>query len=143
MAKTHVVKLTITNNTGYTMSNPTSWFDSGRVADGWNIPTTISPGTTQVVEMYELDSSLAGCSGFISYTMNAAVVTIAFSNPVSGSNKLGCGNGTKSVWDNMDNHDYEPFTETFTINSVGFTANESCTEGDVNQATVVLTVQNS
>jgi hypothetical protein len=139
MAKAHVVKLTIKNNTGYTMSNPSSTFESGRVADGWNIPTTISPGDTAVVEMYERDWALAGCSGYINYTLNNQIVTIAFSNPKIGSNKLGCGVGGQKIQDNMSSHDYNAFTEKFTLNSVMFTANLSCTEGDVNQANVLLT----
>ena len=38
-------------------------------------------------------------------------ITIAFSNPVVGTNKLKVGNGGKLVWDSMyDHHDYEKFT---------------------------------
>ncbi|MBL4762543.1 MAG: hypothetical protein JKY93_07585 [Gammaproteobacteria bacterium] len=139
MPKSHVVKLTITNNSGYAMTKPSSWFDSGRVADGWNIPTTIASGGTDIVEMYERDNASAGCSGYINYTLNAGTITVAFSNPASGSNKLGCGTGGKSVWNDMESHDYNPFHEKLTINHESFTANESCTGGDVNQATVTLT----
>ncbi len=124
MPKTHVVKLTIENNTGYSMSYISSWFDSGRVADGWNIPENISAGDDAIVEMYERDHSLAGCSGYINYGLNGGTVTVAFSNPSVGKNKVGCGVSGKSVWKDMDAHDYEPFTETFDINNVGFTAYE-------------------
>jgi hypothetical protein len=34
-------------------------------------------------------------------------MTIAFSNPAAGTNKLGLGKGGKAVWDNMGNHDYQ------------------------------------
>ena len=37
-------------------------------------------------------------------------VTIAFSNPASGTNKLGVGINGKQVWDDMSNHAYHPFT---------------------------------
>lgn len=140
MSKTHVVKLLITNNSGYALSDPTPWFDSGRVADGWSIPTKINSGSKAIVEMYEKDWSMAGCSGYITYHLNSGYVTFAFSNPVVGVNKLGCGTGGLSVWQNMDNHDYSPFSENFAINGVPFKANEQCSGGNVNEASVTLIV---
>lgn len=138
--KSHVIKLTIWNKTGYQLTNPDSWFDSGRVADGWSIPGMISPGDQAVVEMYERDWALAGCSGWIKYDLNGGKIYIAFSNPASGRNKLGCGTD-KSVWDQMGNHDYDPFTEELAISGVTFVASEKCTGGDVNEAIVALTVK--
>jgi hypothetical protein len=138
MSKSHVVKLTIKNETGYEMTNPIPWFDSGRVADGWSIPTVIRSGEVHIVEMYEKDWSTAGCSGSINYDIGDGVITIAFSNPSVGSNKLGCGPATKRIWDDMDDHGYKPFTEEFQVGSLKIKTMESCTDGNVNQANVRL-----
>lgn len=140
MAKSHVVKLTITNSTGYKLTDPNSWFDSGRVADGWDIPNSIDSGTYAIIEMYEKDWVWAGCSGYITYSINTGRVTIAFSNPSTGSNKLGCGIYGKQVWNDMESHDYKPFSNSFTIRDVNFTAKQKATGGSVNQATVELFV---
>lgn len=138
MAKSHVVKLTIKNHTGYKLSDPKPWFDSGRVADGWKFPSDILPGQEGIVEMYEKDWSQTGCSGYVDYTLNGGTVTIAYSNPYWGKNKLGIGTDEKKVWDNMSDHDYGPFSKDFTINSIKFKANMQCSGGDVNNANVNL-----
>lgn len=138
MPKEHVVKLTIKNHTKFDLKGPTSWFDSGRVADGWNIPKQIPAGTEAIVEMYERDDALAGCSGYINYVINDGIVTFAFSNPSVGSNKVGCGVNDRKVWDKMDDHSYKPFAQRFSINEVKFVANESCSGGKVNKANVEL-----
>ena len=68
-------------------------------------------------------------------------ITIAFSNPVVGTNKLGVGTGGKSVWDNMDNHGYAKFY--VTIDCCGGTTLQfdcQCTGGNINICTVDVTV---
>ena len=142
MAKSHVVLLTITNKSGSDLNFSGDWFDSGRVADGYSWPAVIANGDHQTIECYEKDSALAGCSGYCTYKMaGGTAVTIAFSNPSAGSNKLGVGTDGKSVWDNMDNHDYKPFVVAFTANGKAFFANCACTGGDVNTATVLIVPQ--
>lgn len=138
MAKTHVVKLEIKNTTGYKMSDPKSWFDSGRLADGWEFPDPILPGQTKTVEMYEKDWVLAGCSGYVEYSINKGTIAIAYSNPSSGSNKLGIGVKGKDVWKYMSNHDYGPFTVDFEINKLKFKAKLECSGGSVNKASVKI-----
>lgn len=141
MSKHHVVKLTIKNSTNHVLEDPSSWFDSGRVADGWNIPTEIRPGDHAVVEMYEKDWSFCtGCSGYINYRLDKGTVTIAFSNPYSGSNKVGCGSTGKAVWEQMESHDYKPFEEQFETGGLTVLAHEVATGGTVNQASVTLSV---
>ena len=141
MPKTRVVLLTIKNSTGYRMTEPTPTFKSGRLADGWEFPTTIEPGTVEKVEMYEKDNTWAGCSGYVTYIMNNGYVTIAFSNPSVGKNKLGCGITGEDVWDNMSDHKYKPFSASFTINGEKFIANMLCTGGDVNKADITLSLK--
>lgn len=138
MPKSHVVKLTINNATDHVMQYKNDWFDSGRVADGWSWPETISPGSTAIIECYEKDYALAGCSGYANYSLANEEVTIAFSNPVAGSNKLGVGTGGKTVWDQMDNHDYKDFTIGFKLGNEKFLASCHCTGGDVNDAQLTL-----
>ena len=87
------------------------WYDSGRVADGFSWPNTINPGQETIVLSYERDWSWAGCSGYVTYNMFDTDITIAFSNPLIVSNKLGVGTGGRGVWENMwDSHDYKEFT---------------------------------
>jgi len=138
MAKTHVVLLTITNKSGHDLNFEGDWFDSGRVADGYSWPKVITNGDHQTIECYERDSSLAGCSGLCTYGLSGTPVTIAFSNPVAGHNKLGVGTDGKSVWDNMDYHDYKDFVVSFQAAGVNYYANCRCTGGDVNTATVLI-----
>ena len=63
-------------------------------------------------------------------------VTIAFSNPVVGVNKLSVGTNCKGVWDDMDNHDYNPFVVQITVNSMRLNFNCKCTGSTTNTATV-------
>jgi len=78
----------------------------------WQIGTTMGDwrkaflGETQLnqekkkdVLSYELDWLMAGCSGYVTYRMFDTNITIAFSNPTVGGNKLGVGTGGKRVWD--------------------------------------------
>ncbi len=115
MVKDHNVKLTITNRCDYTMTYKTDWFDSGRLADSWSWPRTIAKGDTTVILCLEKDWSLAGCSGYVTYTMGGTDVTIGFSNPSSGYNKLGVGTDGKKVWNDMSNYSYKSFVETVTL----------------------------
>lgn len=145
MPKSHVVKLMITNKTPFLMKYKSDWFDSGRIADGWSWPEEILPGDTEIIECYEKDNALAGCSGYVTYNIGydemTADMTIAFSNPSSGKNKLGVGKG-KAVWDNMSDHGYKPFTEHFVLEGrdrpVMIICNCQCTGGEVNQARILL-----
>ena len=92
------------------MTHVTDWYDSGRVADGFSWPNTIKPGQESTVLNYERDWAVTGCSGYVTYRMFDTDITIAFSNPLVGVNKLGVGTGGKSVWDDMSNHGYNEFT---------------------------------
>ena len=46
--------------------------------------------------------------------MDGTEVTLAFSNPLVGCNKLGAGVNGKGVWDDMDKHSYTLFVEKIT-----------------------------
>jgi hypothetical protein len=141
MPKTHVVKITITNNTSETLTKPDAWFDSGRVADGWSWPDKIAPGAKEIIECYERDSATAGCSGYVKYNLGEkGQMAIAFSNPSVGKNKLGVGLGSKAkeVWDGMTDHGYDPFVQSFDLGSVKVVATCQASGGDVNNARVSL-----
>jgi len=53
MVKIHNNKLTIINNTGYTMSFHRDWFDSGRVGDGFKWPPHMGNGSKETIMCYE------------------------------------------------------------------------------------------
>ena len=91
MVKQHTIKLNIRNDTPFPMSYFSFWFDSGRVADNFSFPKLINKSEFYTVVLYERDWSLAGCSGYVQYNMNGNIVTIAFSNPSVGTNKVGVG----------------------------------------------------
>lgn len=139
MVKTHNVLVKISNKSGFDMTYKDDWYDSGRVADGFSWPKSISNDDHQDVLNYERDYSLFGCSGYVTYGMGGVNVTIAFSNPSVGSNKLGVGTDGKGVWDDMDNHDYDPFVVQITVGDVRLNFNCKCTGGSTNTATVDIT----
>ena len=140
LVKAHKIILSITNKTEFELSTPFAWFDSGRLGDGWSWPTVIpGNGAEAKVELYEKDNTGEGCSGYVNYTWHSGMITIAFSNPAFGTNKVGVGTEGMSVWKNMSNHNYEHFTETFAVKGIKLKAVVTATSGNVNQATVVLT----
>ena len=81
---------------------------------------------------------MAGCSGYVTYKIFDTDITIAFSNPASGSNKLGVGAGGKWVWDNMDKHGYKEFTEKIDSRDrkTSLLFDCQCTGGSTNTCTV-------
>lgn len=112
MAKTNncLVKIVNDPDSGE-MVYVSHWYQNGRLAEGFSWNDTIKPGEKRDVLSYELDWSWAGCSGYVTYSMFDTNITIAFSNPFLGNNKLGVGTGGKKVWEEMSNHDYNVFTE--------------------------------
>ena len=94
MVKQHVVKLSIRNDTMFVMTYASHWFDSGRVANDFVWPVTVKSNESHTVLLYEKDWALSGCSGYVQYLMGGKPVTIAFSNPSVGHNKVGVGLGT-------------------------------------------------
>ena len=110
MVKEHNCIIRISNGTKSVFNYVRDWYDSGRLADGYSWPNEIQPSHETNILSYEKDWSWAGCSGYVTYRMYDTEITFAFSNPASGTNKLGVGTGGKSVWDNMENHDYNQFT---------------------------------
>ena len=111
MGKSHNVKLKITNLTADVMSYKTHWFDSGCLAEGNSWPQTITVDDN--ILCYESDGSWSGCSGYVTYRIGGTDLTIAFSNPASGSNKMGVGLMVREAWDGMNDHDYKSFVEDF------------------------------
>lgn len=138
MVKRHVVRLTVENQSGFTMKFKGDWYDSGRLADTYRWPQTIRHDRHMDILSYERDNALAGCSGYTSYDINGTVVTFGFSNPSSGKNKLGVGVGGKTVWDEMSFHDYKEFTVQIPVCSVTLRFICRCTGSTTNHATVSI-----
>ena len=111
MWKFHNCLVIIWNGTKSDMTYVEDWYERGRLADGFKWQKTIKPSKQIAVKSYEEDwAILKGCSGYVTYKMFDTDITIAFSNPGAGYNKLTVGNGGKLVWDSMyDHHDYEKF----------------------------------
>ena len=73
---------------GSDMTYVADWYEHGRLAKESSWRETIKPGEKRDVLSYELDWSWAGCSGYVTYRMFDTNITIAFSNPTMGTNKL-------------------------------------------------------
>ena len=141
MVKHHNCLVNIQNNTTSPMTYQLEWYDSGRVADGFSWPSTIAPGEHVEILSYEKDNSAAGCSGYVTYSMEGGSLTIAFSNPEAGHDKLGVGNDGKSVWDHMSNHGYKSFTVTVPLRPKRtLSCLCQCTGGHTNTCSVILTM---
>ena len=112
------------------------WYHSGRIADGYSWPVTIADGTHENVLNYELDYTMAGCSGYVVYEMGGSEVTIAFSNPAAGRNKLGVGITGKRVWDEKSCHGYKDFDVLLTITDKILLCHCNCTGSKMNICTV-------
>ena len=140
MVKSHNVKVTINNKSGFDMIYKGQWYGSGRVADGFEW-SNIKKNETAVVLNYESDWSLAGCSGYVQYEISGTLITVAFSNPVIGYNKVNVGDNIGSkVWDDMEDHDYRTFVEQIKIKDRDqiLYFNCKCSGGIVNDATIVI-----
>ena len=140
MVKEHNCRVKIFNNSRSKMTYVRAWYDSGRLADSYCWPQIIEPGHEADILNYERDWALAGCSGFVTYEMLYMEITIAFSNPVVGSNKLGVGLGGKNLWDNMESHDYLEFPVNIDLrdgSTLIFTCH--CTSGTTNSCNVKVT----
>ena len=120
------------------MTYVSDWYEHGRLAEGFQWPKTIKPGQERDVLNYELDWSLAGCSGYVTYNMFDTDITIAFSNPSVGVNKLGVGTCGKKVWEEMGSHGYNEFTVNIDASNerAKLQFDCKCTEGTTNTCTV-------
>ncbi|XP_066912782.1 uncharacterized protein [Clytia hemisphaerica] len=137
MGKIHNNEITIVNQTGYQMEFFGEWFDSGRVADGNCWPHTIGNGEKATILCYERDWAWAGCSGYVQYRLcgdRTKILTIGFSNPSVGNNKVGVGFTGKQVWDNMTSNNYRQHQ----FSQSGFSAVFHCTGGETNVCRVEL-----
>ncbi len=131
----HVVMLTITNNTNYLMDNPTINFDSGKLDPSSSIPETIPAHTTaNVIIFSDKDMSIAGVSGWLQYNTNGGTIGFGFSNPLIGTNKIGTAQDGPTAYNTMDDWDYQQHSQTFTVNGNQYVAIEQATGSGVNTA---------
>ena len=129
------MKIQIHNQSGKEMTFENDWFESGRLGDDnpqW--PQKIRSGENVTILCYERNwALLAGCSGHVTYSMGGTQVTIAFSNPLIGTNKLGVGADGQNVWELMGNHGYQPFVIYIILaDKTPLTFNCECTGGTTN-----------
>ena len=139
MVKSHNCLIKIKNNSGMDMNFQEHWFDSGRIADGFEFPLVIKNGNDTSVLCYEIDYVLlAGCSGYVTYKMDTTNITIAFSNPLVGWSKLGVGDNGTRVWDEMTDHDYKSFNVFLSVSDRKLVFRCKCTGGPTNTCTVEI-----
>ena len=139
MVKVHNCLVKINNGTESDMMYVGDWYKHGRLGDGFSWPEVILPGQDPTVLSYERDWSWIGCSGYVTYKMFDTDITIAFSNPATGRNKLGVGTDGKDVWSYMTNHGYKPFTVAVICSDEKQTVLQfhcQCTGGKTNTCTV-------
>ena len=142
MVKDHNCHVKIYNGENSSdMTYVKDWYKHGRLADDYSWPKTIQPGHEGNVLNYEDDWSLEGCSGYVTYRMFDTDITIAFSNPSVGTNKLGVGTDGWNVWDSMSNHDYSSFTVNIDAKNgkAKLQFDCKCTGGTTNSCTVKIT----
>ena len=141
MVKDHNCLLKIQNNSGMDMRFCRSWFDTGRVGDGFDWPRVIKNGGHSEILCYERDWALTGSSGLVTFEMDTTEVTIAFSNPLIGCNKLNVGTTGRGVWDDMTDHDYKSFNVNLEVSDKRLIVHCRCTGGGTNNCTVEIQPQ--
>lgn len=140
MVKDHNVKIQLNNMSGHEMTYQCDQFVSGRVADAFNWPPQIANDATATILCYERDHFLfVGCSGYVTYEMGGTEVTIAFSNPMVGTNKLNVTTDGDGAWNRMDNRKYEPFEiDIILADNTAITFKCSCTAGKTNVCDITI-----
>ena len=141
MVKGHNVKIQVTNQSSHEMTYQSDWFHAGRLADAFKWPEKIaSEGGSATVLCYERDNYLfGGCSGYVTYEMAGKEVTIAFSNPLVGTNKLNIATDGDGAWNRMDNRKYEPFQIDIVLaDNTALSFKCSCTGGATNECDITI-----
>jgi len=138
----HTVHLRIINHSHLPLAFKEAWFDHGRLKSCCHWPKVIKGYNSMEVYMHEADHSFAGCSGYVTYIMGqhtatSTPVTIAFSNPAAGKNKLDVGTGdAKYIWKHMTSNNYKTFKRPLFIEGIHMIASGQATAGYTNEALV-------
>ena len=125
----------IANMSGRTMAFKTAVYMRGvAVNPGW--PTGVRHEDQVTVRS---EGFLTGVSGYVTYELDGTDLTIAFSNPGIGSNKLNAGTNGKGVWDEMDSKDYKSWAKRLTtMGGLHLQLSLKCSGGSTNAATVEI-----
>lgn len=102
------VEVEIENHSGRTLLFRRDWYNHGYVEEpGW--PEGIRNGEKVKVKSVGRMLSAFGVSGLVTYEVEGTgtPLTIAFSCPSLGTNKVGAGTGGMRVWDEMTNNEYD------------------------------------
>lgn len=134
MSKSHIINLTIINNTPFDFQYNDDYFQFGRLAENNNFPPTILSGQTAKVQCCESDGGLA-CSGWVKYLTQGKELFFCFSNPVAGKNGINLGL-TNLAWNNMHSQYDNGITVFLPINedNLWFTGHISSTDSSDNEA---------
>lgn len=126
------VNLRVINQTPYDMQYTSDWFDSGQ----WltDVVNTIPAGSDMI--LYFIGDP--GVSGTVTYNINGNAMTLGFSNPEYGSNKVGIGNDGHKVWENMHSHYENPAIYKWGFNGFPLQAEISNSSGECSQALIIL-----
>ena len=139
MTKTHKVRVIIFNKSGLDMVYKEDKYLHGEIAASSRKWENVKNNDIGDFLSQESDFSLFGCSGFVKYHIGDEMVTIAFSNPQVGVNKLEVGTGGEGVWESMDNQGYDKFERPINVSSeIKLTFHCQCTPGETNVCVIII-----
>jgi hypothetical protein len=132
------VNVTVDNQTPHEMVYTSDWFDSGE----WSTDKILTiPAGSKVTLCFRGTLSVApGVSGTVTYNINGHAMTLGFSDPVAGSNKVGIGNDGHKVWENMGSHYENPAIYKWGFNDFPLQAEISNTSGSFSEAKIILSI---
>ena len=139
MTKKHKVRVIIVNKSGLDMIYKDDKYFHGELAASSRKWMDVKNDDVGDFLSNERDYSMVGCSGYVTYGIGDEMVTIAFSNPQVGVNKLNVGTGGEGVWKNMDNYGYDKFERPIRATSeIGLTCDCQCTPGETNICAIIV-----
>ena len=139
MTKTHKVRVVIFNKSGLDMVYKENKYIHGEIAPSSRKWEDVKNDDIGDFLSQEIDFSLVGCSGYVKYLIGDIMVSIAFSNPEVGVNKLNVGTGGERVWEKMDNQRYDKFERPINVSSeIKLTFHCQCTPGETNVCVIIV-----
>ena len=139
MTKTHKVRVIIFNKSGLDMIYKEDKYYHGEIAPSSRKWMDIKNDDVGDFLSQECDYSILGCSGYVTYRIGDEILTIAFSNPEVGANKLNVGTGVEGVWESMSSLGYDKFERPIDGTSGnGVTCDCQCTPGRTNVCVIIL-----
>ena len=139
MTKIHKVRVIIFNKSGLDMVYKAENYIHGEIAASSRKWMDVKNNDVGDFLSQETDFSLVGCSGFVTYRVGDKLVTIAFSNPQVGVNKLEVGTEGEGVWEKMNSQGYDKFERPINVTpEIGLTFHCQCTPGETNVCVIFV-----